>query len=1133
MEVTIYALGNVVLFERVLNAIASIFNSGMMESAALMGLLVTLVWVAANGVLAPAGKGNFNPAILLLLAIVYLGFFSGTTSPKARVYIEDMYLNAGTSTAAVDNVPIGIALPAALVSAVTFNVTEKFETAFQDVNSYVPMTDSGYTSPLRVLLSLRNPIANIDPYLDLNIKHFVKDCVQGSPNFAPAEFGKSKDAMQYLLTHYRPGLTAYYSPVNPEGIHRACDELATQLNLDTASFINSDKLTQFLNANIPVRAMKPDGLGNLRWSKDHVDESWQALAGLVAGVAQDSQQFMMNALFAARASDTYNCLASSTDKIAQDTCTLMMTQAAEQWKLDAAAAGSWFQKIMIPTMNLLLLFFYAFSPLIVIFVMVSGWHGLSILVKYLIFGIWTQTWLPTAAIINSFVQGMIKEDLTRLASITDGIAPATQTKFYDALSVKLALASELLAATPLITMALMTGSIYGLVAMAQRFSGRDYVNERQGARDISSPSSIQTEQSRMTHDLKTGTSTFTTAATPMLTVSSQVGGSVSSRSAFSERDAQTLGHQMDHGYGQDAQRVQDWVGSVGKSSSVTSGRGWSVKEGALHLGGTYGKGVSLSAEQSGQVAADASAAFSFSAGLQQNLARSLMQGRTKNLLKAGVTGAQVEQAVGQQIATLSSKDAGFASRLISGDEKAIGQVVDGVLTASSVAAIPATGGMSAIAGAGLRTMARPAIVAGARNFINTVRTQGGRAGDAIRRLGGDSVAATAVLGAMTPDGQQRASFEFGLKSQEQFRNARSENQDAAVRGGWEWSREFHRGQDRKRMDDKSIRESDASRVSGSEHLGQGWSDAVQRTTASDESFTRDSSASSGVQASTTYSPTAYLNFLRANPEEQTRLMNQANAIRTSGVEGAQTLAKFESAAKQELNAYLAHASDGDRSALITAWALGRMGEQGAMPAYTSPYGVSIDPARNSGMSGPDIGARIDSVPGMTAPSAGVSAPVLPHQPRDLSGVKVDGVNPSASITRPETKVLQGAASVPVLAPATLEAAATMPGIVAAAGNRMEMDSGIPSAPAQPDANQVSPLNQAGNVFSTPEGKTAAGLAALGGVMGAVPFGGGGTPTSTTGAGAPKGSGSQNPPAKASPTIRDKLQSIKHSVPRRR
>lgn len=505
LSVSIYTLGDIKVFEATLIAVREMFVSGIIDSGALVGLLITLIWTLAGGVLSPMGKGSFNPAILVVLLALYLGFFSNLMSPKATINIVDLYKpvpvgGPPTASASVTGIPVGLAIPAAVISGVTYDITMKVEEIFMGQTPGVPMTTQGFINPLRLLQTLKNPITNVDPYLEASLRAFATDCVrgEGSP-FRQDVFAWSRDAMAYMLANYRDGFTVYYkkpaasaSLIQIEesrtGVSTTCSAAADSIETAIHDFLGSSSgLGAFLNVYMPTSTGQTNAVTGrpLQWQEDDIVA---AAGSMLNGVAQTSSEFMTNMLFANVANDAFNCAGTMTDYQAANTCNVVLTQASEQWKVDAAAAGSFFQKTMVPTMNMLLLLFYGLSPLIIIYVMMAGWNGLSILTKFLLFGVWTQTWMPFAVIVNSFMQLLTRSELEKVLTLTNpmggevsGVTVATRMQLVETLGTKIAAASEILAATPLITLALLTGSVYGLTAMAQRFSGRDYVDEKQAA----------------------------------------------------------------------------------------------------------------------------------------------------------------------------------------------------------------------------------------------------------------------------------------------------------------------------------------------------------------------------------------------------------------------------------------------------------------------------------------------------------------------------------------------------------------------------------------------------------------------------------------------------------------------------
>lgn len=496
MSLTIYTLGDIPTFVAILNAVAMVFQTGMMTgpglglgAAAGVGLLVSVgVMLLAGGAIAmfKGGGGMGNWPVLLVLIVVY----SVATQPVS-LQIEDYY--TGTATA-VSNMPFGVAVPGAIISSVTRSVADKMETGFSTVDgNYISLSSDGFASPLQLMLSMRGGkygLPDANPFLTANIKVFVLDCVAGNAGFDADAFAKQNipgvnNPIAYITQPgvYRTGLTVIFSKANPAGIGSACADAAINIQNGMNAFVApgaAAPIAGYLNANMNKRASPNTAVPN-KYSADDLVALHGKMINGVWGASQTAQDFMITALTSGQISDSYNCALSNSSLATYNQCTMTMTQAMEQWKVDSAGGATGFSKAMQPAMNILLAMFFGFAPLIFVFMMMAGAQGLGILVKYAFFGIWSQSWLPFAVVINYIGQVMVKNEFTRLAAAApNGLNPATVPAFYDALSIKLAVISDMLAATPLISMALLSGSVYGLTQVANNM-GKDKVDEKGAA----------------------------------------------------------------------------------------------------------------------------------------------------------------------------------------------------------------------------------------------------------------------------------------------------------------------------------------------------------------------------------------------------------------------------------------------------------------------------------------------------------------------------------------------------------------------------------------------------------------------------------------------------------------------------
>lgn len=648
---TIYTLGDLEVFQGILNAVAMVFGQSFMSTttgigigqAAVVGLLISLILVLFSGMIGMSGKGGgFNPVILLVLIVAY----AALVGPKVTVQLEDIYTG---KVARVDNVPLGVAVPGSVISTITRSVSEKLETAFSTTASgnYIAMNTNGFASPLHLLNALRRPPVQMAPELTTTLKAFMVNCSAEAPNFDIAKLRSSSNPVNYVLANYRDGLTTYYSAATgTDGIGTFCSDAAVRIARDVDLFYSGsgpNTAKTWLNTNSKQRnPQTTDGMFNV----GDFENAYNTIVASHWGMATSAQDFMTTAAFANTLNDSYRCGNRKANPAEFDSCTQIQMQAMEQMKTDQAAAGSMFSKMMIPSMNILLALFYAFSPMVMLFAMMSSWHGLQILTKYLLFGIWTQTWLPFATVINYIAQMLVENDLAKFARMhPDGFNLATDIEFYNLLSTKLGVTSDLLAATPVISLAILTGSIFSLTSLAQRWTGKDYADEKVATPNLTTPSSVSQGVASASVDRHAG---FNSATRPTMTISSaSVGSSALSNAesnvqSLASQSSVALGRAISQGSGftstQEASRAlvsdfsrshQEAYGAINKlADSATEGTTVSASQKEAvkaALGGKAALGVG-----GGNLSSSLGATLSKDYGIEAGLAKQIAQNVTNS-----------------------------------------------------------------------------------------------------------------------------------------------------------------------------------------------------------------------------------------------------------------------------------------------------------------------------------------------------------------------------------------------------------------------------------------------------------------------------------------------------------------------
>lgn len=476
MNWTVYCMGDLPIFRDVINAVAMVFSSSLFDPTLGAGLVEVAMLISLFLFAMPVLMGK--PLSPFPLMFVFLLYFGGIV-PKVTLQIEDMYTGAGTTVA---NVPIIVAAPAAISASIAKGITDVVETAFSSPTqgTFLSLGAEGFVNPLKMLLALRNVGSDGNlTYFNTDLSQYVRDCAVNSPNWAQADLNTASDAFGYLMLLPVTGLTIYYSATNTQGYLVSCNQAQTNLVVDLNTLLtapstptNPSALTKIINSHATP-------LNNSAGGAVAYEAAVNNVTSQILGNAQTSQQFMTNMLANSAITGGVRCAhASNADQLAECHSETMIKAGIEEGVVDAAGNASIFARTAVPMMNILLALFYAFSPIILGVALMSAAHGVKIIVGFLMFGAWTQSWMPIAAVMNFMVQEQVQNELNKFGM--QGITLDNQNAFYTAISMKVGLASEMLAMTPMISMALLSGSMMALSSVAGKFS-QDRIDETHAA----------------------------------------------------------------------------------------------------------------------------------------------------------------------------------------------------------------------------------------------------------------------------------------------------------------------------------------------------------------------------------------------------------------------------------------------------------------------------------------------------------------------------------------------------------------------------------------------------------------------------------------------------------------------------
>ena len=164
----------------------------------------------------------------------------------------------------------------------------------------------------------------------------------------------------------------------------------------------------------------------------------------------------------------------------------LMTEARTHAAIDSAGEAGMFQHYGPLAMNVLLFIYVVMTPIIAVVIMAKGIYGWKLVGAYLLFAVWVNSWLPLTMAISYYMQQSYTDKLAEVLSMISKsgeygaiYSPTTINAILDGASDTIATASTFMATVPMLMFAILSGSAYGFVHLAQRaaMTGKDFVDE--------------------------------------------------------------------------------------------------------------------------------------------------------------------------------------------------------------------------------------------------------------------------------------------------------------------------------------------------------------------------------------------------------------------------------------------------------------------------------------------------------------------------------------------------------------------------------------------------------------------------------------------------------------------------------
>ncbi len=520
---TIYSCGDAYYLGKVLDAVAAVCGTdGGLAGAAAVGALIGVIIITFQTIIHLKG---INIHHLLVCWVIYVLSFGTTTD----VAIQSAYSDA--TVIQKDNVPSGPAWIGVIVSNVGYHLTKKMEQAFG--GSEGALVTNGDGSGFNEALYLINHVGEAGERggvaymmskspegraLLTNLRNYTKDCTAKALFLGPEKGGLShSDLLSKSITDaFEFNSRVYFTEVIPSGSNKAqmhdCATAWAMIKPQYETALNgvpTSVLRQFASG-VGLCSMETDGHDTCTEISSPEDLNFQF------------QEKGLNAIQASQVKAQKFMLASVGRQIMQlglkdgyaaygdINSASMISQAIQQRNVQWAGEQSMFLNSVRPIMAFMESFFYAITPFAAVFVML-GLFGMGLFFKYILLLIWVQMWLPTMAVANMFIMSAATRQMTALGTGYLASQPNMNNAdgslsfyMYDGMigiaKDWVATGAMFQAATPLLSLIIISGSVYALTSLTSRMAGSDHINEKVVAPDVVSPAAAIGMQSAWTAD---------------------------------------------------------------------------------------------------------------------------------------------------------------------------------------------------------------------------------------------------------------------------------------------------------------------------------------------------------------------------------------------------------------------------------------------------------------------------------------------------------------------------------------------------------------------------------------------------------------------------------------------------------
>ena len=490
-NIQIFTFGQLDTFKAILEALSVMFDptqSNFFVSSDGLGAGMAALLASLLAILGLFGsyfaQSKFNGAGPLLGLVLYVGL----CIPKIpNVWITDLYTG---QTELVTDVPVGIATMGYAMSTISKGLIDQFEQEYskpgmvggEDFLGSLT-AGNGFLSPLKLMMALRQSVLSPAPqHLIFNVASYTRYCLyqkkvdmaSAPPFYNPSVEMKSSDnPIEYFLSVGIMNTAGFAERMNPAD--------------NSESLVTCDALRLALSAAAPgglgYYLQNPNSFGQYAFktftqsTEAFVSQCYDSNCPTAGDATARLNSSLNTVLGSMNANDRYmqirlmqevDQLVGSTSSLegeAIGNVTTSFVSSIEMARMTEAVEGETFLHFMIPAMNSMMYLFYALFPLVMIVMVTKGAQSFIYLGGYMVFGLWVYSWMPVASVINFSITAGVIESFNLMKNELPLSVNSLNTYVQQAMDA-VAVGSNLLAATPVITLAIISGSMFALTSVA-------------------------------------------------------------------------------------------------------------------------------------------------------------------------------------------------------------------------------------------------------------------------------------------------------------------------------------------------------------------------------------------------------------------------------------------------------------------------------------------------------------------------------------------------------------------------------------------------------------------------------------------------------------------------------------------